>query len=65
MVSLFGENGNCTAKPKFNSFPGLFLKNGKRLESDTLLLGTFSFPDPAASFAHVVFEARQIKPSGC
>lgn len=64
-VSLFGENGNCIAKPKFNSFPGLFLKNGTRLESDTLGLRAFSFPNPAASFGHVVFEAKQIKPSGC
>ena len=38
---------------------------GTRLESDTLGLRAFSFPDPAASFGHVVFEAKQIKPSGC
>ena len=59
-VSLFGENGNCTAKPKFNSFPGLFLKNGTRLESDTLGLRALSFPDPAASFGHVAVRKREV-----
>ena len=38
---------------------------GTRLESDTLGLRAFSFPDPAASFGHVVFETKQITPSGC
>ena len=38
---------------------------GTRLESDTLGPRVFSFPDPAASFGHVVFETKQIKPSGC
>ena len=59
-VSLFGEHGNCTAKPKFNSFPGLFLKNGTRMESDTLGLRAFSFPDPVASFGHVAVWSREV-----
>ena len=46
-----------------NRFQGFSF--GTRLESDTLGLRAFSFPDPAASFGHVVFEAKQIKPSGC
>ena len=48
---------------KLTRFLGFFF--GTRLESDTLGLRAFSFPDPAASFGHVVFEAKQIKPMGC